>query len=273
MRQRPKTGTITLALSAIVVALSVYGVWVEPQLLRVDSVLIKADLSRYGFEAGLRVVQVSDIHFSDGESEMLGSIIGRVNSLEPEVVVLTGDMVDGSGSDIHELSRLLGNLNAPVGVFAVLGNHEYSQDISGFRAELEEAGVILLVNEAHQIGENDEGLYLVGIDDLLEGTPDLERALAGISPDAQIIMLWHEPDTFDTYSDKRVFLQLSGHSHGGQIGVPILSRFFLPPGAGKFPDGLYQLGTRTLYTSTGVGTTTIPARIGVVPAITVLQIE
>ena len=209
---------------------------------------------------GYRIAQISDIH-ADGwmTPGRVLSLVNLVNAEAPDLVAITGDFATYSRfrSLIRHASTLvapLRRLQATDGVVAVLGNHDHKTDARIVRRVLAASGVVELRNAVLTLRRGGESLYLCGVDDLKEGTPRLDRALEGLSEEGAAVLLAHEPDFADeSAATGRFDLQLSGHSHGGQVGVPLLRYPFLPKLSRKYPIGLYRVDDMFLYTNRGLG--------------------
>lgn len=229
--------------------------------------------------AGRRIVQISDIHLSTYTSPArVYDAIEQVNVLAPDWIVLTGDYVGGEAAAAAGLVEALQAADSPV--YAVLGNHDHWTDpavVSGF---LGDAGAELLVNRGVGL---ESGLWLAGVDDVWSGRPDLRAALAAVPAGAATILLAHEPDYFDhvVESDAPVAVQLSGHSHGGQVRLPtfgpgpdgIYSRALQLPRLGRrYPIGLRRVGGRAIYTNRGLGVWPLPYRLNCRPEITLFTL-
>ena len=214
----------------------------------------------------LRVVQMSDIHVSwpDMPTTRLDRIVARVNALEPDLIVLTGDyhggkIWDREIGDLDVTTRPLRNLHARLGVIAVRGNHDgpYWTPIVFGRLP-----ITLLKNRWIDVGP----IIVAGVDDLM-GEFDPARAVAGAPSGKPLIMLAHEPDFFN-YMSPRVDLLIAGHTHGGQIRFPLVGA--VPTGS-PFLDahlrGVFRKDRRRMIVSSGIGTSIIPLRIGVPPEV------
>jgi len=247
------------ALGVLLLGGLVYVRKVEPedvQVVPVSLVLPRLDAVFDGY----RIAQISDIH-ADGwmTPGRVLSLVNLVNAEAPDLVAITGDFATYSRfrSLIRHASRLvapLRRLQATDGVVAVLGNHDHKTDARTVRRVLAASGVIELHNAVLTLRRGGESLYLCGVDDLKEGTPRLDRALEGLSEEGAAVLLAHEPDFADeSAATGRFDLQLSGHSHGGQVGVPLLRYPFLPKLSRKYPTGLYRVGDMFLYTNRGLG--------------------
>ncbi|HEY0129722.1 MAG TPA: metallophosphoesterase [Rubrobacteraceae bacterium] len=247
------------ALGVLLLGGLVYVRKVEPEDVEVVPVSLVLPRLDAVFE-GYRIAQISDIH-ADGwmTPGRVLSLVNLVNAEAPDLVAITGDFATYSRfrSLIRHASRLvapLRRLQATNGVVAVLGNHDHKTDARTVRRVLAASGVIELHNAVLTLRRGGESLYLCGVDDLKEGTPRLDRALEGLSEEGAAVLLAHEPDFADeSAATGRFDLQLSGHSHGGQVGVPLLRYPFLPKLSRKYPTGLYRVGDMFLYTNRGLG--------------------
>jgi len=223
---------------------------------------------------GLRVAQLSDLHISSyttaGDIERAAALAMRQS---PDVIVLTGDFIWREvWQYAEELVEPLRTLRAPLGVYAVLGNHDHWEDAALATRVLAEAGVTLLLNQAVRL-ETDAPLWLAGLDDVWERKHDMAAALAGAPDDECKLLLVHEPDYADEAARYPVDLQLSGHSHGGQINLPGYGRPVLPYLGRKYPAGLYQVGPLALYTNRGIGVIAPPVRFNCPPEVTLLTLH
>ncbi len=247
------------ALGVLLLGGLVYVRKVEPEDVEVVPVSLVLPRLDAAFE-GYRIAQISDIH-ADGwmTPGRVLSLVNLVNAEAPDLVAITGDFATYSRfrSLIRHASRLvapLRRLRATDGVVAVLGNHDHKTDARTVRRVLAASGVIELHNAVLTLRRGGESLYLCGVDDLKEGTPRLDRALEGLSEEGAAVLLAHEPDFADeSAATGRFDLQLSGHSHGGQVGVPLLRYPFLPKLSRQYPTGLYRVGDMFLYTNRGLG--------------------
>ncbi|HHS97676.1 MAG TPA: metallophosphoesterase [Chloroflexi bacterium] len=249
----------------------VYAALIEPRWLALERVAI--DLP--GLSArldGLRIGLLSDLHRGvHVPQEWVGRAVGMLRSESPDLILLTGDYVTGSADFAVSCAEELGRLSAPHGVYACLGNHDHWTDAERVTDTLEGAGVRVLRNRAT---EPVDGLWVAGVDDVWEQKADLQAALAEVPSSATVILLAHEPDFADeVVADGRVALQLSGHTHGGQVRLPIIGPPFLPYLGRKYPIGLYRIGPMWLYVSRGVGLIAPPVRFLCRPEVTVLELR
>lgn len=230
--------------------------------------------------SGFRIAQLSDIHLSRFTAvELLMAAVTRVNELRPDIVVLTGDYVGHEARFSAGLIEPLRMLEPPA--YAVYGNHDLWTDRDAVGAALAETPVTLLVNQSREAAP---GLMIAGLDDAWSGHPRPHLALAGSPSDYTNLLLCHEPDYFDTIRGEKlpVALQLSGHSHGGQVRIPstrpdgngLATRApLLPHMATTYPIGHYRVGSFQLYTNRGLGVWPLPFRFNCRPEITLLTLR
>jgi len=235
---------------------------------------------------GFRIAQLSDFHYENRLAAVpIRKAIELVNNRRPDLIVLTGDFVTVPVLDLHRrtasraaryaepCARLLRQLRAAEGSFAVLGNHDAASDAMKVTSELAAHGIPVLRNRSIPIERGNARFWLAGIDDVLEGAADLDATVAGVPAGETIVLLAHEPDFADTVATKPVDLQLSGHSHGGQIWIPGIGAPWLPPLGRKYPRGIYQFGNLTLYTNIGIGTIRAPIRLNAPPEISLITLR
>jgi uncharacterized protein len=272
---------IRLAATAGVAAISADALLIEPNRPRI----VRQDIALLRWPArldGFTIVLLSDFHYDPYFSvHPLRAAIDLVNELRPELIVLTGDFVSvplfgdsAKGASAAEpCAQVLKKLQAPHGLWAVMGNHDVFTNASRVTSALRAEGIQVLANQSVAIEANGARFWLCGVDDVLGRTADLDTTLHRVSPDEASVLLVHEPDYADFVTRYPVDLQLSGHTHGGQIRVPFLPPLYLPPMARKYVWGLYKIGHLTLYTNAGLGTVEIPARFNCPPEITLLTLR
>ena len=254
----------------------------HPQLRRVDIPLRRLPQEFDGFT----IAQLSDFHYDPHFCVIpIKAAIKVVNGLNPDLIALTGDFVTvpleagdkerrpEAAREAQPCARLLGQLRAKLGSVAVLGNHDYFSDPEEVTAALQGSGIRVLRNGAFPVRRQGAVLWLAGVDDVLGGAADLKQTLRQIpSADATILMC-HEPDFGDEAAGYPIDVQLSGHSHGGQIRLPLIGPPFLPPLGKKYPWGLRQIRNMLLYTNCGVGTIRLPVRWNCPPEITLFTLR
>jgi uncharacterized protein len=216
-------------------------------------------------------VQISDIHHSQiVPLRVVDEAVHIANGLSPQAVFLTGDFVSNDASYAAACARTLGQLRAPLGVYAILGNHDYWTDPVEITHRLSDNGIVVLINAAHRLSSS---LWLVGLDDAWSGQPDIDKALEEVPAGAATIVLAHEPDVADRLQGRGLAVQLSGHSHGGQVRLPFTDRPVLPFLAWKYYTRLHHVGDLPVYTSAGLGTMQPPFIFNCRPQITSLLLR
>jgi uncharacterized protein len=269
----PKAIQVLLASCVLLFLTSIYAHKIEPNWLEVKQISITLPHLDRAF-AGYRIVQLTDLHVGDGiDRAQLAKVVDTVNALHPDLIVLTGDFVTRK-PERHAalLSSTLSSLHARDQILAVLGNHDVFDGNSPSVTEtILNSGVALLENTVHTLHRNGATLHIAGVGDVWYGAAKLDRVLTQLPPTGAAIMLAHEPDFADeTAATGRFGLQLSGHSHGGQVRLPFIHKY--PPYGRKYPIGKYQVGEMIQYTSRGVGSPGIHARFNCRPEISVFNL-
>jgi predicted MPP superfamily phosphohydrolase len=257
-----------------------YGMWIEPARFEVENVSLK--LKRLSpLLAGIRIAQLSDIHMGGWMNlERLQEVVKIVLDQGPDIVLLTGDFVVGhpfnknTQQALQDLIDGLSVLTETIPTFAVLGNHDYWSDATVVREMLATSGVIDLTNTVFTFPRNGVSLHLCGVDDVWEGDVRLDDVIADLDENTPAILLAHEPDFADTSAATGKFdLQISGHTHGGQIVLPFWGPPVLPYLGLKYPSGLYKVGEMYQYTNRGIGMGRISVRFNCPPEITLFTLE
>ncbi|MBI1276565.1 MAG: metallophosphoesterase [Anaerolineaceae bacterium] len=250
---------------------------VEPENLEIVPVELHLPRLDPAFD-GYRLAQISDIHMGTGiTTERLLHIAEMVNAQNPDVIALTGDYVTNGDISylLPGLKEGLSKLQARDGAFAILGNHDHWTDPTAIRIMLGQSGLVDMSNTIHTIRRGNAMLHLAGVDDYWEGLDRLDSVLAQLPAEGCAILLAHEPDFADISAETGRFdLQISGHSHGGQVRLPILNRaIHVPRYSVKYPMGQYQVGSMIQYTNRGVGTIAPAVRFNCRPEITVFTLR
>ncbi|UCF39269.1 MAG: metallophosphoesterase, partial [Acidobacteriota bacterium] len=207
-----------------------YGTRLETEWLEIKKVDIPIANLDENLE-GFRIALLSDFHlYPTTRLEFIEEVIAEANKLDADLAVLTGDFVQGTAEAIHDLAPALARLNPRHGIYCVLGNHDLWKGADLVRTVLEKNGMPVLHNTGLTLTHEGAPLYLAGVDDTWSGNPDAAAAMANHRDSIPAVLLSHEPDPADKFSrDPRISLQLSGHSHGGQVRVPGYGSPFLPP--------------------------------------------
>jgi uncharacterized protein len=273
---------IRVAATAGVAALAADSTLIEPnrpRIVRMEIALRRWPARLEGFSIAL----LSDFHYDRYFSvHPLHASIDMVNDLRPDLIALTGDFVSVSLFSKNDkeaaiaaepCARLLRQMNAPLGLWAVLGNHDFYSDPQRVTADLRAQGIQVLANQSVAIERNGARFWLAGVNDVLSGTANLTSALHDVPAEEATVLLAHEPDYADYVSHYAVDLQLSGHSHGGQVRLPFLPPLYLPDLARKYVRGQYKIGPLTLYTNSGLGTVGLPVRLNCPPELTLVTLR
>ena len=223
---------------------------------------------------GARIVQLSDLHAGRHVTkERLRAIARRAARLDPDLLVVTGDIVHNSPLFARQAAEAIASIPARHGVFACLGNHDFWAGPDAVERELERAGVRVLRNRGLLLERGGDGLWLCGVDDPWSGRFDLRAALKGRPEGAATVLLSHQPNTWRRAQDLGVELQLSGHTHGGQVALLWLHRSLsLARLITPFVAGLYRAGRSYLYVNRGAGSVMPMVRLGARPEVTELTL-
>lgn len=244
------------AIMTVVWLVVVYGSFIEPRFLVIREQTVVMDSGTQSF----KLVAVSDLHLGRYRfANWTSQIVARINSLEPDAVVLLGDIVDGR----RGMAALapLAELETNYGTFAVLGNTDYAIGAVEVRHAIERYNVEVLTNEWVRLGVN--GPVLAGLDDIWYGQPNWNQTFADIPADASIILAVHNPDEANRAEYQGVDLMISGHTHGGQIRLPLIGSLSkLPTTLGQHYDqGLFSHGSMDMFITSGAGESGTRARL------------
>ncbi|MBV8049731.1 MAG: metallophosphoesterase [Acidobacteriaceae bacterium] len=273
---------LTAGIAFTTLALAEDGVIREPnhpELVRLQMPLRRLPSAFDGFT----IAQISDFHYDPVFSATpIHRAIEIVNRVRPDLVVLTGDFVtipiyaandDPKAAKAAEpCAKLLSGLHSRIGSIAVLGNHDVASDAAFVTGALEHHGIQVLCNRSFPIEQDGMRLWLCGLDSMAR-VPNLEHALDAVPNTEPAILLVHEPDFADEASGRPVDLQLSGHSHGGQIWLPGIGAPWLPLHARKYPRGRYDVRGLPVYTNIGLGTIRLPVRLNCTPEVTLITLR
>jgi uncharacterized protein len=268
-----------VGLLAICLGLAVWAVVIEPGRLVVKEV----DLPLASWPRDmppLRIAVVSDLHTGAPHVDpaKLDRIVSLVNGRRPDVVVLLGDFVvhgviGGRRVEPEVTAARLQPLRAPLGVFAVLGNHDWWYDGPRVARALRTAGIVVLDDESARLQHGGHPLWLVGLADFGTRTPDPARTTSSVPPADPLIVLTHNPDVFPLVP-ARVVITVAGHTHGGQVYLPLIGRPIVPSRYGqRYAIGLIEEGGRHLFVTSGIATSIIPVRFLVPPEIVLLVLR
>lgn len=242
-------------------SLGVYAFWIEPYWIEVTRHSIAAPVL-----SPLRIAHITDIHTS-GVGRRERTMLRLLEAEQPDLILISGDSISVT-SDYPGLRQVLLKLRARLGVWVVRGNHEDWWPIEEEKAFYETAGVNLLVNSSSEVIE---GIWIVGFDDMYGGSPDKNKALEGVPDSAYRIGLFHSPMFFESVSAS-CDLAFAGHTHGGQVRLPLFGPLWLPPFSGNFVRGWYELDGTRMYVGRGVGTSLLDVRFLSRPEIAIINL-
>lgn len=270
VRSRIRIRIVAIALLVAPFLVALWGFGIEPGLLVVRHLRMELP----GWKSELRIAVLSDLHIGSPHVglDKLRTIVEKTNGEHPDLVVLLGDFVTGgpngrrAGGFVEpELTAAeLKKLHAPLGVFAVLGNHDWWYDGERVGMALTDAGIPVLENKAVRVGP----IWLGGIADFWTREPDVAGTLAQVTTDDPVVLITHNPDIFPEVPP-RVSLLLAAHTHGGQVRLPIVGTLITTSKLGYNAGEFVERG-RHLFVTTGIGTSILPVRFGVPPEIVIL---
>lgn len=261
-------------LAAALAGLLLYGFWWEPESLRVTQYDLRLDAPAL---KGLTIAVIADLHAGAPyiDEAKLDAVVARTNAARPDLILLAGDMVSDRDDGklrmaLDTIAGHLKDLEAPLGVYAVIGNHDAMAGRRVVTAALARVGILTLNNAHAVIGRPAGPLVLAGFGE----HPDIARALGGLDG-RQALCLVHRPDFF-AHVPAPCALTTAGHTHGGQVALPLLRRLALEHASAygeRYARGVIRQDGHTLFVSPGIGTTDLPLRLGVPPEISLLKIR
>lgn len=252
---------------------SAWAVWGRRKFVSVSQIRIDHERLPSAFE-GYRILHLTDLHVGSFDGfERAREWVRRANAERADVALVTGDLVTSGTWFYEDVARVLGEISVPDGVFVTLGNHD-QWDSDGLVRRLSSHGARVLRNDCSVIERGEAQLVIAGLDDRFAGRADLKATLARRPDAGYTILMSHYPDYFPQARDRGVELVLSGHTHGGQLGLPWLARYLnIATLTGQHGRGLVERGNSVLFVSAGLGTTGPPMRLGVAPEIAVLELR
>lgn len=260
-------------------SLAVWAFFIEPNRLVTRYETLQIDQWPYKGSA-LKIALLSDLHAGSAfiNEAKLRTIVERTNQLNPDLILMAGDFVAGGRDNGERLepetfAPILKNLHAPLGVYAVLGNHDWWYNAPKVRTALEANGIKVLENESVELNGPGGPFVLVGLADLWEGQQRVQETIAKIPAGPPVIALTHNPDIFPQLP-QRVMLLLAGHTHGGQVRFPLIGTVVHSSRYGdRYVAGHVVENGHHLFVTTGIGTSIVPVRFGVPPEIVLLTVK
>ena len=258
------------------ISLGIYATKIEPNWFQIKPVSLTVPELASSFE-GFKIAQISDLHADDSMNQKkLAKIIRSIDEQDPDIIAITGDFFtkEPTLEAIRLLENNLGNLSPKEQTLAVLGNHDHYYDSQIIRDIFQHTNIQELKNSVYTINRGKDKLNFAGVDDYWKQKSRLDLVMKQLPQDGVSVLLAHEPDFADISSNENRFvLQMSGHSHGGQVKIPFRKPPVLPPLGEKYPIGRYQVGTMVQYTNRGVGMVKPLVRFGSRPEITVFTLH
>jgi uncharacterized protein len=263
----------------LVLLLASWVYWWEPSSLHVRKITMEVPFWQEQ-QNGLRVAVLADLHVGSPHTDLnkLEKVVKAINQNHPDLVVFLGDMViqgvrGGHFAEPEPIAAELGKLHAPLGVMAILGNHDWWYDGNKVRRALTLNGIRVLENEVLPVDFNGTRFWLAGLADLWTRHPDISGTLAKVRDEKPILLLTHNPDVFVDVPS-RVSLTLAGHTHGGQVFLPLLGRLMVPSRyKQRFAYGHIQEEGRHMFVTSGVGTSILPVRFCVPPEVVLMTLK
>lgn len=272
-KQEKKKSNIFIYLLLIISLTILYSVYIEPNNLIIKEYKIENKLLPNSFD-GLKIVHFSDIHYkSTVDLKYLKKIVNLINKQNPDIVIFTGDFLDKrykpDNKEIENIQKELKNINSTLGKYAVSGNHDMD-----YKTEFEE-----IITDSFTLLNNEEKLIyykettpisLIGLSDRSETKVDY-TVLENDNNYFRFILA-HEPDEYEKIKDYKFNILLSGHSHNGQVRIPLIGTIYTPPGAKTYYDEYYKLDNHEIFISNGIGTSGINLRFNSTPSINLYRL-
>lgn len=276
---RKRIRVALVVLSLIVVCIAIWGILIEPNRLIVHQETIQIDNWPKELN-GLRTALIADVHTGGPfiNDQKLQQIVALTNQQNPDLIILLGDYMSPNSWHSHRVepevtAAALKNLRAPLGVYSILGNHDWWYSGEKVRRALEQNGIHVLEDEVAEVKWRDKSLWLVGLADLWTRPQHIGETIAKVPSDSTIIALTHNPDIFPRIP-RNVPLLLAAHTHGGQVNLPLIGTPVVPSDFGqKYTAGHVFENGHHLFVTTGIGTSIFPIRFRVTPEIVILTIK
>lgn len=277
-RGRRKAMLIKLSIIAVIIIILtlIWGIFVEPNLLTIKDYKVVNEKIPQSFD-GLRIVHFTDLHYGNYKEKRMKKMVDNINSLKPDIVVFTGDLIEEgytmTDEDTKSLISYLKDINSKFGKYAVYGNHDVKNE--NFDNILYDSSFKVLKNNYDTIySEKNEPILIYGLDDIINGKPKIDSIKnKDISNIPYKIVLLHEPDYVNEFIfDYDINLVLAGHSHNGQVKIPGVRPLWLPEGCRKYYKGYYNVNSTSLYISNGVGNSMLDIRVASEPSINIYRL-
>lgn len=270
---------VMITVPALLFLLLLWSVAIEPGRLTVEHTTINLP-DWHGEHSGIKIALLSDLHVGAPHMsvEKLRRVVESTNAERPDLIVILGDLVihgvvGGRFVAPEATAAELQRLSAPLGVYTVLGNHDWWYDGERVTRALNGVGLAVLENDVVRLEREGKSFWLVGLADMWTRKPDIAGALKKIGDNNPVVAITHNPDLFPEVPE-RIGLLLAGHTHGGQVNLPLIGRPVVPSRYGqRYAFGHVIEGRRHLYVTGGIGTSILPVRFRVPPEIVILTIN
>jgi predicted MPP superfamily phosphohydrolase len=265
---------LTLLGEVIGIVLAWRARFVTPYRARVQNVVVSLP-RKHSNLSGLTIAFVTDTHVGPHfKADDLIPVAEQLERIRPDIVLFGGDYICESPRFMKQTAPMMGRMarTARYGAWGVVGNHDLANTRGRVMPPLEAEGISLLANQAVAIATERGTFWLVGVDDALLGSPDLNAAFDDVPVDAATICLWHEPDRAAEAAPYGPFLLLSGHTHGGQVRLPFIGPLAAPEMGRKYVMGRFQIDDMELYVSRGLGMYRPPVRFNCSPELTIIRL-
>ena len=258
--------------------------WVDARYIEPKRLIVKQETvqtNKLTSDVKLNIVLFNDVHLGEYYSlKDFNKVVEKINALSPDILLFAGDLIDDNKTftDEEAVTSLLAKLESRYGKYAVFGNHDHGGNgTKRYKRMMKASGFQLLVDEKVTIEFNTANqISLVGVDDIILSKPNFEKALNGLDEKHFNMLMSHAPDVAHKIGDAPIALQVSGHSHGGQVRLPIIGAPFTVPYGQKYIKGFYSPNEKKdmrIYVNSGIGTSQLPYRFLNPPEITVFHLE
>jgi len=257
------------------ISAGIWGAFIEARRIKTGEVYLEIKNLPLSFK-GFKILHLSDFHSSKfGQKE--NKVLETLNKLKPDLILITGDVIGRRTKDLKSCQKFWKELarNYEGRIFGVYGNHDHrNKKFEELDNLFKESKIDFLNNESRKIEKDGESIYLIGVDDPHLGYDNIEKAIKGAENSNPKILLAHSPEIFRKVRGKGINLVLAGHTHGGQINLPIFSNLILPLKYDKkYKNGLFKENSIYLYVNRGVGEAFLPIRINAPPEITLIELQ
>lgn len=274
MTRRSIAAVAFFALALVGAGVGWHSRYIHPFRPRVSRIVVRLPRAHRAL-AGTTIAFVTDTHVGPHVSAAnLAPVTRELQAIQPDLVLFGGDYISESPRFLAGAVQVFGEMAATAryGAWGIMGNHDLANIRSRVVEQLEGVGIRVLMNDAERVPTERGDLWIGGVDDAILGKVDLDATFQKVPPGAPLIALWHEPDLAEQAVPYGPFLQLSGHTHGGQVRFPFVGAIVLPVLGRRYIDGRHELGDMTLYVSRGIGMYRPPVRFNCPPELVIVML-